>query len=85
MADENNYYYDDLECNNITDNIITYYQSIQDDDEEEVKKITSKIIGYFMRMGFDDMSMSTIDLRDNVRRFSEKIINNFNNLKEHRK
>lgn len=72
----NNQYCDDLECNKITDRIHSYYKSIQDSDEEEIKTIISKTMGYLMKVTWDDTALSMEEL-------SNKIKDTSHNIKEH--
>jgi len=61
------HYTDDLECNNITDKIHSYYQNIQADDEEEVKRITSNAVGYLIRVGWDDMTLTVNEFNNKLK------------------
>ena len=74
---ESNIYCDDLECYKITDKIHSHYINIQAADEEEVRKITSKVVGYFMKIGWEDTTLT-------LNHVSTAIKDTAHNLKEHK-
>lgn len=68
-----NYFPDDCEIQTIEDNIISYYNKLQDHDDEEIRKITSKAISHMMKVSFDDMNLSINELSYSMQNISANI------------
>ncbi len=72
-----------LDCNNYEYNgELKYYSYLSKKDELEVQAIIGRIVGYFMRVGFDDMSLATHQVAVNVLEMANAITNNMECLNE---
>lgn len=68
-----------LDCNSYEYNgELKYYSYLSKRDEQEVQAIIGRIVGYFMRVGFDDMSITTQDFEVSV----SETLNEIRNLTE---
>ena len=64
-----------LDCNSYEYNgELKYYSYLSKRDEQEVQAIISRIVGYFMRVGFDDMSLTTQE-------FAVSVLENLNEIR----
>lgn len=72
-----------LDCNDYEYNgELKYYSYLSKKDELEVQAIIGRIVGYFMRVGFDDMSLATHQVAVNVLEMANAITNNMECLNE---
>ena len=68
-----------LDCKNYEYNgELKYYSYLSQRDELEVKEILGRVIGYFMKIGFDDMSVATQRLSFSI----FESVNTITNLEE---
>ena len=68
-----------LDCNSYEYNgELKYYSYLSKRDEQEVQVIIGRIVGYFMRVGFDDMSLATQEFAVSV----FESLNEIRNLEE---
>ena len=64
-----------LDCNSYEYNgELKYYSYLSKRDEQEVQAIIGRIVGYFMRVGFDDMSLTTQE-------FAVSVLENLNKIR----